>query len=104
MSGRVALDAAFTYAWNELHFPEQIIQEGLETHRVLEAYLWGTEFPDTYVDISDHLELKAESLSKHVSQMSPDPVRRAEWDPAVGCPAGRGGRPNLCRGLPAHTV
>ena len=79
VSGQVALDAAFTYAWNELHFPEQITQEGLETHRVLEAYLWGTEFPDAYVDISDHLELKAESLSKHVSQMGSDPVRRAEW-------------------------
>lgn len=79
VSGQVALDAAFTYAWNEWHFPEQITQEGLETHRVLEAYLWGTEFPDLYVDISDHLDLKAESLSKHASQMSPDPVRRGEW-------------------------
>lgn len=79
VSGQVAIDAAFTYAGNQLHFPEQIIQEGLESHQVLEAYLWGTEFPDTYVDISDHLDVKAQSLSKHVSQMSPDPVRRSEW-------------------------
>ena len=79
MSGQVALDAAFTYAWNELHFPEQIKQEGLETHQVREALLWGTESPDVYVDITDYLEMKAESISKHVSQMSSDSVRRSEW-------------------------
>ena len=78
VSGQVALDAAFTYVWNELHFPEQIKQEGLETHQVSEALLWGTESPDVYVDITDYLDLKAESLSRHVSQMSSDPVRRAE--------------------------
>ena len=78
VSGQVAVDAAFTYAWNELHFPEQIHQEGLETHQVREAYLWGTESPDAFVDISSHVDLKAESLSRHVSQMSSDPVERAE--------------------------
>ena len=78
VSGQVAVDAAFTYAWNELHFPEQIHQEGLEAHQVREVYMWGTEFPDAYVDISSHLDLKAESLSRHVSQMSSDPVWRAE--------------------------
>ena len=29
MSGQVALDAAFTYAWSYLQFPEQITQEGV---------------------------------------------------------------------------
>ena len=69
MSGQVALDAAFTYAWNERQFPEQIIDEGLEPHRVTEAYLWGSEIPDVAVDISDYMEMKADSLSKHASQM-----------------------------------
>ena len=78
VSGQVALDAAFTYAWNPRHFPEQIRREGLEPHRVKEAYLWGTEIPDAFVDITDFMDLKAESLSRHVSQMSSDPVRRAE--------------------------
>ena len=32
--GQVALDAAFTYAWSYLHFPEQIADEGLEPHMV----------------------------------------------------------------------
>ena len=78
MSGQVALDAAYTYAWNELQFPEQVTQEGLETHRVCEAYLWGSESPDIFVDIGDYLELKAESLGRHVSQMSSDPAERQE--------------------------
>jgi len=78
MSGQVAIDAAFTYAWNEKQFPEQITQEGLETHQVLEVYLWGSETPDVFVDISDFLDIKTESLSRHVSQMSSDPVARAQ--------------------------
>ena len=78
MSGQVALDAAFTYAWSSLSFPEQITEEGLEPHRVKEALLWGSEDPDVYVDIEKFLDLKSESLGRHASQMSSDPVRRAE--------------------------
>ena len=70
MSGQVALDAAFTYAWSYLYFPEQISQEGLEPHRVTEALLWGSESPDVCVDIEGYMELKVDSLSKHASQMS----------------------------------
>lgn len=69
VSGMVALDAVFTYAWSYLHFPEQIQNEGLEPHRVKEIYLWGSEAPDTYVDISESVDAKAQSLSQHVSQM-----------------------------------
>lgn len=92
MSGQVAIDAAFTYAWNPLFFPEQISQEGLETHQVREAYLWGSETPDVFVDISDFVDTKAESLSRHVSQMSADPVARAKrirnWAAETGEKAG----------------
>ena len=68
-SGQMALDAAYSYAWSYLHFPEQITDEGLEPHKVREAYLWGSETPDVFVDISDYMEMKADSLSMHVSQM-----------------------------------
>ena len=33
-----------------------------------EVYLWGSESPDTYVDISETLRLKFDSLQKHASQ------------------------------------
>jgi len=92
MSGQAAIDAAFTYAWNPQHFPDQITQEGLEPHMVKEAYLWGSETPDVFVDITDYLDTKAESLSRHASQMSADPVARAKrirsWAAETGEKAG----------------
>ena len=69
MSGQVALDAAFSYAWSHLHFPEQITEEGLRPHRVEEAFMWGTEAADVYIDVEGYLEAKATSLSLHASQM-----------------------------------
>ena len=77
MSGMLALDAVFTYAWSPHHFPEQIAEEGLEPHRVSEIYMWGSERPDTYIDISETVDAKALSLSRHVSQMR-EPERLRE--------------------------
>jgi LmbE family N-acetylglucosaminyl deacetylase len=68
LSGQVAIDAAFTYAWSYHHYPEQITMEGLKPHRLGAVYLWGSEKPDVCVEISDYLELKLESLGKHSSQ------------------------------------
>ncbi len=70
-SGQAALDAAFSYAWSRLDFPEQITAEGLEPHQVTEALLWGSERPDTFIEITErHIELKADALSEHASQIS----------------------------------
>lgn len=79
-SGQVALDAAFSYAWSYLDFPEQIADEGMEPHRVREALLWGSERPDTFIEVTEeHIRLKAESLSAHVSQMGErTPAHRLE--------------------------
>ncbi len=71
MSGQVALDAAFTYAWSYQHFPAQITEEGLEPHMVEQAYMWGSESPDVFVEIGGYLEAKTLSLEAHASQMSP---------------------------------
>ena len=77
MCGQVTLDAVFPYARDILHFPEHIREEGLEPHKVGEIYFWATEEPDTFIDITDTIELKIESLKKHASQMS-GPGRRGE--------------------------
>ena len=69
MSGQVALDAAYSYAWSYQYFPEHFSEDGLKPHRVKEAYLWGTESADVYIDVDGYLEMKADSLSMHVSQM-----------------------------------
>ena len=77
VSGQVTMDAVCTYAWRGLYFPEHITKEGLQPHVVREIYLWGTDEPDTFVDISDTMELKAQTLSKHASQIS-DPRSAGE--------------------------
>jgi LmbE family N-acetylglucosaminyl deacetylase len=80
VSGQVAIDAACTYAWRPHYFPEHGQKAGLQPHAVKEIYLWGTSEPDTFIDISDTLELKIEGLTKHASQMG-DPDRAREWIP-----------------------
>lgn len=78
VSGQVTVDAVCTYAWRPLYFPEHITKERLKPHAVKEIYLWGSEEPDTFVDISDTIELKVETLIKHVSQMSnPERTRQS---------------------------
>ena len=71
MSGQVTLDAVFPYARDRLHYIEHE-KEGLEPHKVGEILMWGTEEPDTFVDITDTIELKISALKKHVSQISRD--------------------------------
>ena len=58
MCGMVAMDAVYPYARDRLHFPEHITVEGLETHKVGDVLFWGSEEPDTFIDISDTIDLK----------------------------------------------
>ena len=69
VTGRVALDAVFPYARDYLAYPE-LIAEGLEPHKTLEVYLWGTDDPDVFIDIDEHFEDKLDALYCHASQMS----------------------------------
>lgn len=67
--GMVTLDAVFPYARDHLHYPEHS-REGLETHKVGDVLLWATEEPDTWIDVTETVDLKIESLTKHASQIS----------------------------------
>jgi LmbE family N-acetylglucosaminyl deacetylase len=68
ITGIVTLDAVFPYARDRLSYPEHQA-EGLEPHKVKEVYLWGSEEPDTFVDIGNTLEIKLKALRCHVSQL-----------------------------------
>ncbi len=68
MCGRVTLDAVFPYARDHLAYPEHL-EEGLEPHKVNEVYLFRSETPDTFLDITDTFDAKMEALYRHVSQM-----------------------------------
>jgi LmbE family N-acetylglucosaminyl deacetylase len=69
MCGRVTMDAIFPYARDHLSYPEHL-EVGLEPHNVRELYLWGSEEPDAFVDISDTFVAKMDALYCHASQMS----------------------------------
>jgi LmbE family N-acetylglucosaminyl deacetylase len=72
--GQAALDAVAPTAAMPLAFVE-LREEGLEPHRVKEIFVAGTTDPDTWIDISDTIDLKIEALRQHASQF-PD-----GWDP-----------------------
>lgn len=69
----VALDAVFPSAETRLIFPE-LLDEGLEPHHVRTVFIHGSTRPDTFIDISEVLDLKLAALKEHKTQMG-------EWDP-----------------------
>jgi len=69
----VALDAVFPSAETRFIF-EELLDEGLAPHHVKEVYLHGSDAPDTFVDISDVLDVKVRALREHRSQLG-------DWDP-----------------------
>ena len=76
-AGRVTLDAVFPYARDHLAYPEHL-GEGLEPHKVEEVYLWGSETPDTFLEITDTFKIKMDALYRHVSQMGLSREEREE--------------------------
>ena len=75
MAGLVSADAAFPYARDYLHFHELYEEEGLEPHKTGMCLFWAPDVPDTFVDISETLDMKAKALSCHDSQISKRPNR-----------------------------
>lgn len=69
ITGQVTLDAVFPYSRDLLHYPEHMA-EGLKPHKVSEVYLGGSEESDTFVDISETIELKIKAIGCHLSQVS----------------------------------
>lgn len=68
-----ALDAVFPSAETRLVFPE-LLDEGLEPHKVRAVFIHGSESPDTFIDISEVLGVKLAALKEHRTQMG-------TWDP-----------------------
>jgi LmbE family N-acetylglucosaminyl deacetylase len=69
ITGLATVDAVYPTARDRLNFPEQL-QDGLETHKVRELYLWGANEPTFDVDVSDVVETKIEALLAHTSQFT----------------------------------
>lgn len=85
-----AVDAVYPAARNPMAFPH-LAREGLAHHEVPRIYLFFTEAPTAWVDISATLERKIAALSEHRSQIR-EPAkleeRIREWAREEGGPAG----------------
>lgn len=77
ITGQVALDAVFPCAGSPLYYPEHL-GDGLRPHKARLVYLWDSESPDTYIDISGAIAIKAAALRQHTTE-----AKRLERDGGV---------------------
>ncbi len=68
IAGQVALDAVFPYARDHLHFGELFANEGIEPHKTATIMFWGSENPNTFVDIADDFDTKMDAVMAHRTQ------------------------------------
>jgi LmbE family N-acetylglucosaminyl deacetylase len=88
-AAQLATYAVFPSAGSRLVFAD-LLAQGFEPHNVKRLYLHGPEKPDTWVDITDTIELKITALQKHASQLgewNPEKMIR-EWATEEGKPQG----------------
>jgi len=84
-AAEAAIYAIFPSAVTRYVFPE-LLDEGLQPHKVSEIYLYGAAESDTWIDISETVHLKAAALKAHRSQVEPDYAdqRVREWNGELG--------------------
>jgi LmbE family N-acetylglucosaminyl deacetylase len=68
VTGQVTLDAVFPYARDFLAYPD-LLEQGLQPHRVKEVLLWASEDPNYRFDITDTFDVKIAALLCHKSQV-----------------------------------
>ena len=89
-AGIAAVDAVYPAARNPMAFP-WLAKGGLDAHRVRRLYLFWSDHPDAWIDISSSLDRKIAALRAHASQIhEPDQLegRIREWAAEEGAAAG----------------
>ena len=66
--GTATVDAIFP-AVGQPHFYEELAAEGIRAHKVRKVYLLSRGQGDTFINISDTIDLKIQALKAHVSQV-----------------------------------
>lgn len=84
-AGEAALSAVFPSARDHLTFPE-LLEEGLEPHKVREVLIMGHDQPDKWIDVTDTIEIAIQALKAHVTQVGDREVeeRMREWRKQTG--------------------
>ncbi|UCG54910.1 MAG: PIG-L family deacetylase [Dehalococcoidia bacterium] len=67
--GQVVMDAIFPYGRDHLAYAD-LLEQGLEPHKVRELLLFNTGDPNYRIDISDTFSQKVEALRCHKSQVA----------------------------------
>jgi len=70
--GQVVLDAVFPCARDRLAYPD-LIESGLEPHKVKEMYFFGAEQPNHFSDVTGTFHVKMAALRCHKSQVGKFP-------------------------------
>lgn len=60
--------AVFPTARDRLTFPD-LLEQGLEPHKVKELWVMGSELAEEYVDVTETIEIAIQALQKHASQI-----------------------------------
>ncbi len=77
ITGRVTLDAIFPYA-RDVHSYPDLLEQGLQPHKVKEVLLWGSEEPNYRSNITDTFDIKFAALRCHKSQIGNNPSPELE--------------------------
>jgi LmbE family N-acetylglucosaminyl deacetylase len=84
-AAQLALDAVFPASEMAMLYPD-LANEGLSGHKVNFVYVNRGQENNTYIDISETIDLKIEALRQHKSQLGDwDPEERIkEWSSEIG--------------------
>jgi LmbE family N-acetylglucosaminyl deacetylase len=79
-AAQAACEAVFPSAGSRLMFTD-LLSAGYEPHDVSRLYVHGGEKSDTWIDITETLEVKIKALQQHASQVPVDEVGKwmTEW-------------------------
>lgn len=68
ITGQVVLDAIFPFSRDRLAYPD-LLEQGLNPHKVKEILFWGSDEPNYCVDITETYQLKIKAVRCHKSQV-----------------------------------
>jgi LmbE family N-acetylglucosaminyl deacetylase len=77
ITGQVTLDSIFPYA-RDFHSYPDLLEEGLQPHKVKEVLLWSAEQPNYRTNITNTFVTKMAALRCHSSQIKDD--HSTEWE------------------------
>jgi len=77
ITGQAVLDAVFPYARDHLSYPD-LLDEGLEPHKVHEVWLWGADDANHHSDVTETFDIKLKALGCHKSQVGDIPQEMRE--------------------------